>query len=385
MSARALVTGRLLRWARERDGISAERAAEMLNVSTERLSAWEDESQRPTLNQVQTLAQRLNIPLGYLFMSEPPIETIPLPDLRTVAGAPPREPSPDLLWTLRDAMAKQEWYREYLEKENAEPASFIGRFASGNDPLDIARSIHTAFGINDEMRGRAQTWEQFITFFVRQIEAQRVLVLRNGIVGNNTHRTLDVSEFRGFAISDELAPLIFINTKDARVAQVFTLAHELAHLLIGQSGISNPNYRRKSDSQSNDVEQLCNRVAAEVLVPSDDFLTRWDESRETSRNLDVLSRRYKVSRFVVLRQAYDLGKLDDESYWARYEELLSGSGRGDGEPGGNFYTNLLARNSKSLTTALLSSLAEGSVSYREAARLLNVKVGSVDSIAEHLS
>ena len=385
MSTKAFLTGQVLRWARERDGLSRELAARTVNVTPGRIQAWEEERERPTINQAQTLAHRYNIPFGYLFLSEPPIDSLPLPDLRTVAGQPPRKPSPELLWTLRDAISKHDWYREYLELANAESLAFVASFSHTSSPLDIAESIRTTFAVNDEMRRKANTWERFLTLFVRQSEEQGVIVLRNGVVGNNTSRSLNVAEFRGFAISDDLAPLVFINSKDAKAAQIFTLAHEIAHLWIGESGVSNPDYRRKSDSQANDVERLCNRVAAELLVPAQNFRAQWDSGADIPTNVDRFGRLYKVSRFVVLRQAYDLGMLNDDTYWAYYEDFLKASHRADSESAGNFYTNLLARSSRKLTIALLSALAEGSVSYREASRLLNVRVGKLDSLPEHLS
>lgn len=385
MSTEAFITGRLLRWARQRDGLSLEDAAKSVNVTSERLNAWEEEEQRPTMRKAQAIAHKLNIPFSYLFLSQPPVEAIPLPDLRTVAGEPRAQPSPALLWVINDALSKQEWYREYLEDSGAAQIPFVGRFPPDADPFDIARSIRSTFSIDDEMRARSTNWDNFLTLFVRQSEAQGVIVLRSGIVGNNTLRRLSVSEFRGFAIVDDLAPVVFVNSRDAKVAQVFTLAHEIAHVWIGQSGVSNPNYRTRSADQPNSVERLCNRVAAEVLVPADSFTQRWDDTAEIHTNLNRLSPVYRVSRFVLLRQAYDLNKISQETYWEYYDELMSQSGKGGGDEGGNFYNNLLAKSSTRLTAALLSSLAHGAVSYRDAAQLLNIKVGQLDKLRERLA
>lgn len=383
MATEAFITGPMLRWARLRDGLSVEDAAKAVDVTAERVLAWEDGDQRPTLKKAQALAHKLNIPFAYLFLSEPPAEAIPLPDLRTVAGQSLTQPSPGLLWIVNDALSKQEWYREYLIEGGAGPVPFIGSFSENDDPFAIAESIRSNLSIDDQLRARATSWDNFLTLFVRQSEAQGVTVLRSGIVGNNTSRTLSVEEFRGFAIVDDVAPLVFVNSSDAKVARIFTLAHEIAHLWIAESGVSNPSYRTKTTEQPNSIERVCNKVAAEVLAPADRFRQLWNDGERLEANLDRLARVFRVSRFVLLRQAFDLDKVDQDLYWAHYDELLSQSGRGSDDRG-NFYNNLLAKSSTRLTEALLSSLAHGGVSYRDAARLLNVKVGQLDKIRDNL-
>ena len=382
MATEAYITGELLRWARLRDGVSLEDAAKTVQVTPERVMAWEDEKQRPTLKKAQALAHKLNIPFAYLFLSDPPDEEVPLPDLRTASGIAPSEPSPGLLWIVNDALAKQEWYREYLSGSGMNPLPFVGSFSAEADPLEIAASIRTTLAIDDELRGKATNWENFLTLLVRQSEANGVVVLRSGIVGSNTTRTLSASEFKGFAIVDELAPLVFVNSRDWKVAQIFTLAHELAHLWIAESGVSNPNYRGKAAEQPNSIERVCDMVAAEVLVPAERFIARWDAGSDLEANLARLTSVFRVSRFVLLRRAFELERIDVQSYRAQYDEF-------DAQPrpssdGGSFYNNLLAKSSRRLTDALLSSLTQGGVSYREAAQLLNVKVSHLETLREKL-
>jgi Zn-dependent peptidase ImmA (M78 family)/transcriptional regulator with XRE-family HTH domain len=386
MATEAYITPSVLRWARERDNLTTETAADRFDISRERFEAWENGAARPTFRQAQNIAQRLNIPFGYLFLSSPPEERLLLPDLRTMANQPNRQPSPQLLDILTDALAKQEWYREFQQSEGAPRLSFIGRYSLHDNPEAIAADIRVTIGIDEAMRRIATTWEHFLRLFVANVELAGVLVLRSGIVGHNTHRTLSVQEFRGFVISDELAPLIFINARDAKSAQIFTLAHELAHLWIGQSGISNPDYRESSYHQANDVERLCNRVAAETLLPSADFKVTWNRAEPTQVNLQAVATRFRVSPVVALRQAYDNRLLSSEDFRSNYD-LLSRRQKAE-EPqgeGGDFYNTLFARGSRSFTVALSEALAEGRVSYREAARLLNVKIATLDGIATHLS
>jgi Zn-dependent peptidase ImmA (M78 family) len=285
---------------------------------------------------------------------------------------------------LSDILRKQQWYREYLESIDAKHLEFIGRFAQNSDPIKIANDIRNTLQINGKMREESHNWEQFLQEFIQRSEKIGILVFRNGIVGNNTHRPLNVEEFRGFVISDLLAPVIFINGKDAKTAQIFTLAHELAHLWMGQTGISNPDYFNKLSAPQNIIERVANQAAAEILVPADEFLHFWDAGKEAQDNIEVLAQRYRVSQFVVLRRAFDNGKISEAEYYEYYQRLVAEHHTISGISGGNFFRSLLARNSHTLTTTLLVACAEGSISRKETASLLNVKIKSLPSIQREI-
>ena len=380
----ALVTPRLLQWARERRRLPLEKAAEKLSVNPDKLQKWESGVDSPTFKQAKNLAEKLYVPFGYLYLPTPPEDILPLPDFRTVAGAPAYTPSPDFLDVLSDTLRKQQWYREHQEGIDAERLEFIGRFTQEAEHKQIATDIRNTLKINDNMREGSHNWEQFLQEFIRSSENIGVLVLRSGIVGNNTHRPLNVEEFRGFVISDTLAPVIFINGKDAKTAQIFTLAHELAHLWMGQTGVSNPDYLSQLSAPQNIIERVANQVAAETLLPADEFLYFWDNRKEKQDNIEVLAQRYRISQFVVLRRAFDNDKLSEAEYHEYYESLVAEHHRSSGASGGNFYRSLLASNSSTLTTTILVDCAEGRVSQKEAASLLNVKVKSMPSIQREI-
>jgi Zn-dependent peptidase ImmA (M78 family)/DNA-binding XRE family transcriptional regulator len=377
----AFVTPKLVEWARTRYALTTRAVAEKINVRPERIDAWESGDARPTLRQAHDLARKLNVPLGYFYLSSPPSENLPLPDLRTVAGAPPRKPSPNFLDLLQDVLRKQEWYREQPDRTALE---FVGRFGMNDDVKVVAADIRRTLGLNDELRRTAGTWEQFLTEFVRRAEGAGVLVLRSSIVGSNTHRHLDVGEFRGFAISDTLSPLVFINSADAKAAQIFTLAHELAHLWLGESGVSNPDFARGPSQQQHIVDRQCDRIAAETLVPADDFLRRWSDSKILDDNLRDLASLFRVSAFVVLRRALELEQIQSDEYRAKYKELLETPHRKPTSEGGDFYRTFLARNSSTLATALIVATAEGRVPPTEAASLLNVRIGTLGRIEQYV-
>ena len=382
----ALVTPNVLAWARRRRGLEPPELAPRLHVRPEAIVAWEAGDQRPTFRQAQLLAQALYVPFGHLFLSAPPVQELPIPDFRTFPGQPPQEPSHQFLDLLNDVLTKQQWFREYRESEGAEELPFVGAFAATDPVSTIADDIRRNIDV-DGARNRAPNWEGFLRELTRNAEESGIMVMRSGIVGNNGHRPLSVEEFRGFAITDKMAPVIFVNGRDFRGAQIFTFAHELAHIWTGEAGISNPDYARRSEGQYSAVEQFSNRVAAETLVPSDDFERRWqDGGVSVERNLALLSPIFRVSRMVILRQAYDLDLVDTEEYQRQYGRLVA-SARGSepaADSGGNFYYTLMARNGAKFTSAVLSSVAEGSLLYREAAHLLGVQVQTLSAVAGHL-
>ena len=384
--AEALVTPHILTWARQRRGLGIDDLAAKLHVKPEAVSAWEAGEKRPTFRQAQNFAHAAYIPFGYLYLADPPVEELPLTDFRTIPGQPPREPSPDFLDLLHDVLGKQEWFREYRQAEGVEELPFVGRFATTDPEEEVARDIRDVIDV-DGAREKASNWEGFMRQLTLNAERAGIMVLRSGVVGNNNHRPLDVEEFRGFSVSDHVAPLIFINGRDFKGAQIFTLGHEMAHVWSGQGGVSNPDYGFLQEQQDTAVEQFCNRVAAETLVPGTDFQARWkSNSTNLETSLKMLSRHYKVSPLVILRQAFDHDFLSAESYRDSYRQLIEQASQREpaGESGGNFYYTLLARNGTEFTSAVLSSLAEGATLYREAGALLNVKVSTLPQIAQQV-
>ena len=381
----ALVTPQVLAWARNRRGLEPAELAHKLSVKPERVLDWESGERRPTFRQARRLADSLYIPFGYLYLSEPPIEELPLADFRTIPGEPPRDPSPDFLDLLYDVLGKQEWLRTYRESQGADELSFVGSFKSNDSEAAVAADIRSVIDV-DEARRRSPNWEGFVRELTRNAEAAGIMVLRSGIVRSNTRRILDVDEFRGFSVSDRIAPLIFVNGRDYRGAQIFTFAHELAHIWTGEGGISNPDYGLQYEQSERGIELFCNRVAAEVLVPGDEFKAQWRTGDiRLDANLSELSRRYKVSRMVILRQALDHGFLSPASYREAYVDLVDRAERGSNQSGGgNNNYNVVARNGATLTRAVVSSAASGTLMSSQAADLLGVRVKTLPSIAEHL-
>ena len=383
-SNKAYITPELLTWARSRAGLTSAETAKRVNVPEAKLSAWELGEALPTLRQAETLAQKLYVPFGYLFLSSVPNTEIELPDLRTVQGNPVAEPSIEFEDVLNDALRKQEWFKEYLQYEEVEPPSFVSRFSMDAPVKEVAADLGKTLGIAQKIRPKSANWESFLRYLTGEAEQLGVLVLRSGIVGNNTRRPLNVAEFRGFVLSDPLAPLIFLNGGDARSAQIFTLMHELAHLWIGVSGISNPDYQKGVEHHSNTVERFCDKVAAEALVPEQDFKAAWQENRSAEKNCQSVAEHFKVSRVVALRRAYTLNKINRDEFLDYYSSISS-INRVGRQGGGDFRRSLLARNSPTFTTALVESVLSGRTDEREATRLLSVKIPTFDRLVKRMT
>ena len=232
---RAPVNPSLLRWSRERAGISKE----VLTAKFRKLPEWEDGQAQPTLKQTEAFARLVQLPVGFLFLSEPPEEAIPIPDFRTFDGHAVARPSPNLLDTIYACQKRQSWYRDFARVIGDEDLAFVGSSSVSVPPVAVAARILQTLEFDLAAREKCSTWTDALRLFIRKVDDAGVLVMVSGIVASNTSRSLDPGEIRGLALCDPLAPLIFINGKDTKAAQSFTLAHELAHFWLGASALSN--------------------------------------------------------------------------------------------------------------------------------------------------
>jgi Zn-dependent peptidase ImmA (M78 family) len=353
----------MLRWARERAGLDPDALAHRFP----KLADWEREEVRPTLKQLEDFAKATHAPIGYLFLPEPPVERVPIPDFRTVENHRIGRPSPDLLETIYLCQQRQEWYRDFTRSLREEPLPFVGAATLESNVETVAAEIRHAIGFDIEERRRCPTWTEALRRFIEQADRLGVLLMVNGVVGSNNHRKLDPNEFRGFAISDELAPLVFINGADTKSAQMFTLAHELAHIWLGQSALSDI---EPVSAPTHRVEDWCNKVAAELLVPLAVFREQYRRDEDLRGALDRLARHFKVSTLVILRRIHDAGGLARDELWRAYREELARLREIQRAGGGDFYLTLGARVGKRFARALVTSTLEGQTLHRDAFRLL---------------
>lgn len=353
----------MLRWARERAGLDAD----ALLGRFPKYEEWEREETRPTLKQLERFANATHTPIGFLFLPEPPVEGVPIPDFRTVGNRRIGRPSPDLLDTVYLCQQRQEWYRDFARSQGERPLPFIGSATLNSNIEETAAAIRHALGFEFEERRQTPTWTDALRRFVELADALGVLVMVNGVVANNNYRKLDPDEFRGFALADELAPLVFINGSDTKAAQMFTLAHELAHIWLGQSALSDVG---PVTVPTNDVEIWCNQVAAELLVPLAVLRNEYNKGEDLRGALDRLARRFKVSTLVILRRIFDAGGISRAQLNAAYQQELARLRAIVRSSGGDFYLTQSARVGKRFARALVASTLEGQTLHRDAFRLL---------------
>lgn len=361
---RVTVRSELLRWAAERSGIEPE----LLARRFPRLHKWEIGETRPTLKQLEDFARATHTPVGFLFLAEPPKERIPIPDFRTIRDERIRQPSPDLLDTIYLCQQRQDWYHDFAQSLGQEGRAFAGSIAPGTVVQTAAAAMRTQLAFSTDARRGSPTWEAALRMFVQLAEDAGVLVMVNGVVGNNTHRKLDPAEFRGFALVDDLAPLVFVNGADTKAAQMFTLAHELVHIWSGRSGVIDADVSAVPTGH----ERWCNEVAGELLVPLEEFRLEHRDGATLRIELDRLARVFKVSTLVILRRMSDAGYLTGDRYWKAFHDelaLLRSIERGGG---GNFYFTRPVRNSRRFTRALIADTLEGNTLYRDAFRMLGI-------------
>lgn len=363
---RVAVKPEMLRWACERAGHSPRDMAARIP----QLTAWECGEKQPTLRQLEEFANATHTPVGFLFLQEPPVEQVPIPDFRTVDGAALRHPSPDLLDTIYLCQQRQEWYRDFARMTGESAVEVVGAATLADDIEGTAATIRQRLGFDLDERRSFPTWTEALRSFVDQADELGVLVMVSGVVGNNNTRKLDPDEFRGFCLADDLAPLVFINGADTKSAQMFTLAHELAHLWLGETALSNLNMAGQATHR---VERWCNAVAAEVLVPLEALHRAHRAEADLGEEVHRLARVYKVSTLVVLRRLRDAGALTEGEFLQAYGDEVALLRAVVKKGGGNFYLTQAARVSKRFASALVSSAMEGRTSFTEAFRMLGVK------------
>lgn len=370
MVVRVDVAADLLHWAVERAGwdeATVERRAP-------KLDEWASGTHRPTLKQLEKFARDTHAPFGLLFLPEPPTESVPIPDMRTMGNKEVPRPSADLLETIYLCQDRQDWYRTHAQESGVRAPDFVGSVTTDTPPALVADQVRDLLGFDLSERGAFSSWEDALRRLIDRIENMGVLVMVNGIVGGNTHRLLKPKEFRGFALSDPLVPLIFVNGADTKAAQIFTMIHELAHVWLGGSALSDAAMTVRDGVAA---EMWCNQVAAEVLVPLAALRSDYQRNPST-QELERLARKYRVSTLVVLKRIFDAGFLAWEDYRERYDSererviAILAAKRGD-DGGGNYYYTQPLRLSRQFAQSVIASVFEGSTTYRDAYRLLGTK------------
>ena len=356
----------VLEWAVKRS-----QREDYLREKIPNLDAWLSGDRQPTWRQLEDFAKKAYVASGYLFLKEPPEESTPIADFRTFDDRTPSEISPNLRDTIYICQRRQDWYRRYAIQNGYEPLGFVGSVPRDASPIYAAHSIRDVLGINDEWLEKLTNWQAYRRALISKVEDIGVLIMVSGIVKGNTQRKLDLLEFRGFAIPDEYAPVIFVNGADSYEAQLFTIAHELAHIWSGLEGLSEPDNVHIPQHQS---EAWCNQAASEVLTPSE---TLWDlipRGSDPIEAANAVQNRFKVSRLVALRGLLASDMLPPPLFDELYErERLRALRERQRQSGGTYYPTQMMRVGRRFANAIIPSALSGETLYLDALNLLEIK------------
>lgn len=362
--SRVNVNKKVLRWAVSRSG----QELDDLEHKFPRIHQWADEESQPTLRQLELLAKATLTPLGFFFLAEPPEERLPIPHFRTIHDDTPAKPNPDLLETIQIMQRRQAWMRDFLIEQGQDELPFVGSSRREEEPRLVVQRMLETLGLDVGWAATERTWTDALHTMRQAIEDAGILVVVNGIIGNNTHRKLDPNEFRGFVLVDGYAPLVFVNGADGKAAQMFTLAHELAHVFYGSSAAFDLREMQPADDP---MEKTCNRVAAEFLVPQSELRQIWPSVRGDPEPFQAIARRFKVSALVAARRALDTNLINRETFLNFYRDYLRDERRAaaDRSPGGDFYVNQNLRVGQRFASTVIRAVKEGKLLYSEAYRL----------------
>ncbi|WLD13058.1 ImmA/IrrE family metallo-endopeptidase [Planctellipticum variicoloris] len=374
----------LLRWAVDRSRLAPEDLAQAFP----KLQQWESGERQPTFRQLEDFARKTLTPLGYLFLEQPPVETLPIPDFRTVGDSPIARPSPNLIETIQVMQRRQAWMRESVIEDGQPALPFVGSAKRSRNVVALAKTIREQLGLSEDWAEQLSTWEEALRRLRQAAENLGILISISGVVGLNNHRPLDPQEFRGFVLCDDYAPLIFVNGKDSRSAQMFTLTHELIHLWLGSGGLFNLVNLLPHDSPT---ERFCNQVASEFLVIGRKLTERWPTVKSQENPFASLARVFKVSPVVVARRALDLELISrkqfftfyerDQAEWRRRQE----QDKAKGKSGGNFYQTQDSRLGPRFAYAVVRAAREGRLLYRDAYQLTDLKGETFEKYADQLT
>lgn len=339
-----------------------------ITVEFPKLADWLSEGPYPTVKQLAEFAKAAHIPFGYFLLDKLPELKTGIPLFRTNKALPFEDYSDELRDTIRIIQSRQEWLREYLLSEKATPLSFVNSFNVTDNPSVVAQAIRQTLHLSEDWADSMPNWKKALKHLFHKIEEAGILLTINGVVENNTHRPLNPDEFRGFVLSDNYAPCIFINGKDFTAAKMFTIAHELAHIWLGKSAAFDLQFMRPSEDTA---EKFCNQIAAEFLVPKHLLQRKWEQIISSPEPIEEVARQFKVSQIVAARRLLDTRKLTLEQFFEFYNDYQTRwqALQKTKKPGGDFYNTQYYRVGKHFFRQVSIAAKAGKLLYSDAYKL----------------
>jgi Zn-dependent peptidase ImmA (M78 family) len=381
----------VLRWARETAGLTEEAAARRIGLNAawgltpeQRVIALEEGEAEPTDAQLGRIADAYRRPLLTFYLERPPVADKAVEDFRTLSD---RRPATEGLVSalLRDIRVRQDTVRELKEDDEAEPLAFVGSAKLSDGAAAVAKHIIDVLGFSAAAYRQGRDAVSAFEYLRGLAEAVGVFVLLVGDLGHHT-TALDTEEFRGFAIADPIAPFIVINNNDSRAAWSFTLLHELAHIFLGITAVSGARMEAK-------VEQFCNEVAGQILLPHPDLVEKPFEWKSpigaVAGEVDRLAAKLNVSRTMVALRLFQAGMIEEDQ-WLGLREMFRAQWlqnrererviRQEQDGGPNYYVVRRQRLGKALLDFVYRWVSAGVLTPVKAGQLLGVKARSVEPL-----
>jgi Zn-dependent peptidase ImmA (M78 family) len=361
------------------------RIDEMSDKAADYLTQWND-GKTPTYNQIEYMSHATGIPFGYFLLETPPKEQFPIMEYRTIDSVGFTKPSRNLIDTIHDMEMIQDWLKN-SENNAKENLSFVGAQKGVKDIKKFASYIRSILGMKETWFAESRSADDSFHRMRNFISSSGVTVMMNGVVENNTHRSLDIEEFRAFAMVDEVAPIIFINSNDSINGRLFSLIHEFAHICSGKDDLFNDRY--SDEKKVTEIETICNAVAAELLVPDRIYVVRWNDiikNNDADKTIELLSKYFRCGTTVIARRALDHKYIDYAQYRTiakmAVNQYNENKKKNKDTKGGNFYYTTLSRIDHRFLNALEASVEEGETLYSDAYRLTHTNRNSFDKLVE---
>ncbi|MBR1435045.1 MAG: ImmA/IrrE family metallo-endopeptidase [Bacteroidales bacterium] len=353
------ISQEMLEWAFKRVGYDKPAAISAFP----NLEKWLNGNKKPTPSQLKSFSKKFLVPYGYLFLSSPPEEESVIPMFRGSAVSAMMDIN--IKDEINIIAGRQNWLSEYLAENELGPLPFVGAY-KGCDEVMLAKSMREILGFGMDWAEHFSNENEAVRYFSDALENLGIAVEFSGVVGNSTGRPINVTDCRGFSLVDNYAPFIFVNSRDSKKAQMFTLAHEFAHILTGEgAGYGYYDFHTLLDS----LEILCNKAAALFLVPDYFFETYW--AGEAS--IETISKKCKASKIVVARRAYENHFITRDCIQEYYTRNAAHEIQHGRNSRGDFYKTQDKRLGALFQTHVRNAVMSGKLLYKEAYHLTGIK------------
>lgn len=356
--SRIQIDPKILSWAITRAGKDIDAYTEKHKL----VSAWLNEEKQPTFKQLEEFARKVYLPFGYLFLPTPPVEECPIPFFRNVYAE--TQLSLNVYDTVLMMQNRQDWLSEYLKENKFEPLPFVGAYSISSGINTVVDAIRSLLDLKENWASAYPKNQDALNALTSKTENNGIIISFNSVVGNNTSRHISVDECRGFSLVNNYAPFVFINSADSKTAQIFTLVHEIAHILIGFSaGISIYDDTAIKDENEN----FCDKVAAEFLVPLALFRAAWVSKKG---DYEKIARQFSVSKLVIARRALECGLITKDDFFNFYNEYKTiDFSQKSKDSGGDFYRTAFKRISRTFAMHVNNAVRTNQLLYRDAYHL----------------